>query len=99
MTNVAMWALIVGFFSPLVLAVIQQPGWSNPVRSVVAFLYSAVAAAGTIFFTNGNSFTGTDNKDWVSTFLFVFVSTIAFYRGFWKTTNVAPKLEAATSPK
>ena len=97
-----MWLLIVGFVSPLVLAVIQQPGWSNSLRSVVAFVYSFVAAAGTLLIQGDVDFTA---KNYLTAGLTVLVATIAFYRGFWRTSGTTPetsvtgRLERLTSPK
>jgi hypothetical protein len=93
MTNVQMWAIIVGFFSPLVVALIQQPTWSLKLRAVVGFLAAAVFGTGTAYFAgdfNGASL--------VSGILLVLVSAIASYKGLWQPTGVAPRIETATSP-
>jgi len=95
MTDLQMWALVVGFLSPIVLAIINQPTWSAPVKSFVAFVWSAIVAAVTLWLSP-NSF---DGKNLISTFLLVFVTAVATYRGFWKTSNIAPQIQAATSPK
>ena len=57
-SNVLMWAGIVGFFMPVLLAIVQQPTWSAPLRSIVMFVASIVAAVGTVYFTNDGAFTG-----------------------------------------
>lgn len=92
MTDLQMWSLLVGFFLPPALAVIQQPGWSDRFRTVVAFLACCVAGAGTAYFQD----------DWhgrpvTSAILVTLVTSLATYRNFWKTTGVAPKIEFATS--
>ena len=94
-SNAAMWAAIVGFFLPMLLAVVQQPGWSNSVRSIIMFLASCAAAVGTVLIQND----GWSGKDWVSTTLLIMVTAIATYHGLWKPTNVAPSIEASTSGK
>ena len=38
MNDPEMWALIVGFFLPPIIAVIQKASWSDSVRAIVAFL-------------------------------------------------------------
>ena len=92
MTNLQMWSLIVGFFLPPALAIIQQPGWSNRVRSVVAFLACAVAGAGTAYFQG--DLTG---RRFVEAALVVLVTAMATFRNFWKTTGVSPMIESATA--
>lgn len=93
MSNAAMWAAIVGFFMPMLLAVVQQPGWSNAVRSIIMFLASCGAAVGTVLIQND----GWDGRDWVSTTLLIMVTAIATYHGLWKPTGVAPSIEKSTS--
>jgi len=88
-----MWAIIVGFFSPIVLSVIQQPKWSERVQSIVAFVYSLIAGAITAYFSG--AFDSVANA--VTAILLVLVATIAFYKGFWKPTGVSPAIEGATS--
>ena len=95
-SNVLMWAGIVGFFMPVLLAVVQQPGWSQPLRAIVMFVASIIAAVGTVYFTNDGAFTR-DNM--ITTTLVVMVTAIATYKGLWTPTKVAPKVEAATSAK
>lgn len=93
MTNFAMWALIVGFFAPPIIAIIQQQKWPNQVRAVVTFLLALVAGAGTAYFQG--DLTG---KRFVEASLLVLVTAISTYHGFWKPTTVAPQIEKATSP-
>lgn len=92
MSNLEMWALIVGFLLPPVLSILIQTGWSAQVQSVVAFLAAALAGAGTAYFQG--DLTG---KRFVEAALVVLVTTIATYKGFWKPTKVSPTIEAATS--
>ncbi len=94
MTNIQMWALIVGFFLPPVIALIQQPGWSSRVRSVVAFVACAVAGAGTAYFQG--DLTG---RRFVEAGLVVLVTAMATFRNFWKTTGITPMIEEATALK
>lgn len=93
-SNLVMWAGVVGFLMPPLLAIVQQPGWSSGLRSVIMFVASLIAGAGTVFFMGQ-----WDTTNLVTTILFVMVTAIATYKGLWQTTNVAPKIEAATSRK
>ena len=88
-----MWALIVGFFAPPVIAVIQQQKWSNAVRAAVTFVLALVAGAGTAFFQG--DLTG---KRFVEASLVILVAAISTYHGFWKPTGIGPRVEELTSP-
>ena len=93
-TNLAMWGLVVGFLSPLVISVIQQPSWSQQVRSLVMFAFALVAGFGTAWL--GGQLNGTDITTSV---LIVMVTAISTYEGLWKKTGLASVIELATSPK
>lgn len=92
-TDAQMWALIVGFLSPLLIAVVQQPKWSNRLRVLVTVAWSVVAGGGTAYFAGEFSGRGV-----VSAALVVCVTAIATYSNLWKPTRIAPMIEAATSP-
>lgn len=94
MTDLQMWSLIVGFFMPLAIALVQQPRWSNAARAAVMFVLCAVAGAVTAYL-NGDLENG---RSLVSSVLLVLVTTISMFKGLWKPTGVAPAIESATSP-
>ena len=93
-SNLVMWAAVVGFVMPPLLAIVQQPGWTAQVRSIVMFVASIVAGAGTVYFMGQ-----WDTTNLVTTILFVTVTAIATYKGLWVPTKVAPAIEVKTSPK
>lgn len=93
MSNLEMWALIVGFFSPPVIALIQQPKWGERLRAVVTFLFAILVGGGTAYFNGELGFEGGT----VKAILLVLVMAIGTYKGFWKPTRVAPTIETATS--
>lgn len=93
LTDAAMWAIIVGFLTPPVLSIIQQPTWATHVRAVLTFIWCAVAGAGTAYFTG--AFNG---RSVITCILLVLVSAIATYKGLWKATGISPAIESATSP-
>lgn len=92
MSNLEMWALIVGFLLPPALSIIIQTGWKQSVQAVIAFLACALAGAGTAYFQG--DLTG---RRFVEAGLVVLVTTIATYKGFWKPTGVSPQIEAKTN--
>lgn len=96
-SNLVMWGLIVGFLMPPLLAIVQQPGWSASVRSIVMFAAAIVAGLGTVYFNGGLDLSSPDRV--ITTVLVVMVTAISTYKGLWQTTGIAPKIEATTSPK
>ena len=86
---VALWLSLVGFFSPLAIAVIQQARWTTRTKSLVAFgFYVAAVTAWLqgIFTTSGL----------VVAVLVVFVTAGNAYQLLWKPTGVAPAIESHT---
>jgi VIT1/CCC1 family predicted Fe2+/Mn2+ transporter len=91
-SNLQLWSLVVGFFLPPALAIVQQAKWSTVLRSFVAFCACALAGAGVAYFQG--DLTG---KRFVEAGLVVLVTAMATYRNFWKTTTIAPRIEAVTN--
>lgn len=98
MDDIQMWMLVVGFFSPVVISILQQPRWPDSMRATVAFLFSAVVAVVT-YMLNGGSFAFDNARGLVTSILTVLVTTIATYKGFWKPTGISPAVESNTSPR
>lgn len=92
MTDTQMWALIVGFFLPLVVAVVVQTSWPSWLKSVTLFVASTVVAFVTVYLTGD-----LDGRTWLSATLVILVTAIAVYNGIWKPTKVAPAIESATN--
>lgn len=88
-----MYELLVGFFLPPALALVMQPGWSDRLRSAVAFVLCLLAGAGVAYFQG--DLTG---KRLASGGLIVLVTAMATYRNFWKPVGIAPAVEKASSP-
>lgn len=86
------WAVIVGFFLPLLLSVILQAKWSTALKSVVSFAVVMAATAITAW-VEGK----VDSANLLSTFFYVLTATIASFKALWQPTGVAQALEKATS--
>lgn len=91
-SDLAMWSGLVGFVLPPLMSVIIQSGWSTRVQSVVAFVVSLVAGAGTAWLS-GNFV----DRDVISCGLIIFTVGVATYYGFWKPTGISPSIERATT--
>lgn len=94
LTDLAMWTAIVSFFMPLLISIVQQPTWSPRLRSVVAAVSSGIAGLGTVYFTTPALF---DTQVTPTVVLTVIMGSIAAYRGFWRTSGVAPAIEEKTT--
>lgn len=92
MGNLEQWSLIVAFFVPPAVAVINQTKWPSKVKAAVFFGVSLVAAAGTAYFQG--DLTG---KRWLDSALLIVAAGAAYYHGLFKPTGVAPTIEEATS--
>lgn len=94
MDNAQQWALIVGFFSPMVVAIFTQKTWSTAARTCVMVVFSVGDGLGTAYFAG--SFSG---RDIVSCLLVAAVSMIAAYKGLFEPSGIAAAIERASSPK
>lgn len=93
MSNLVMWNLLIGFLMPTVVAAIQQPKFSSPVRAGITFVAALIGGFLTAYFNDQFNF-----GDVVGSILVTGVSAITFYKGFWKPTGIAPGIENVTSP-
>lgn len=94
MDDLALWSVIVGFLSPLVIATVQQPQWTSRARALVTFAYSLVAGGLTAYF--GGDLNG---KSVVTCVLVVLVAAITTYKGLWQPMGTTDAIENATSPR
>jgi len=94
LSDVHLWYLLVGFFLPLVVSFLKQPGWSKKTTTLVTFLVFIVVGAVTVYLLG--AFTG---RTVVSSILIVAAISLVFYQGFWKPTGVDEKVMVATSPR
>lgn len=92
MTDAAMWAVIVGFVSPLALNFIVNATWPKWAKALVAFLFSAVV--GTITAIIAGAYEGLGIP---STILLTAVVAITAYQNFWK--QVAPTMQRGSAAK
>ena len=91
--ELALWSMLVGFFSPPVVAVIQQSKWTARTQAIVAFVFYLVVGAVTALLS------GVFNTaSLVTAVLVIFVTAANSYRELWKKTGVTGKIESATSP-
>lgn len=90
--SASLWALAVGFFSPPIISIIQQARWTPRTRSLVAFAFYLVVAAGTVFLSG--ALTG---GDYIKVALVIFVLASVSYQHIWRPTGISPAIESVTS--
>lgn len=82
---------VVGFFLPLLIAILQQPRWPNWYRSLITVL--VCLAVGTLTaYVQGNLIVGSILRR----SLIIVFSALSTYQGFWKFTG-ARWIEQKTS--
>lgn len=92
MTDAAMWAIVVGFFMPIVINLIVSATWSAKAKAAAAFVVSAIAGAGVALFAGAYEGLGIP-----SVILLTFVVAISAYSQFWK--QVAPAAQRGHNVK
>jgi hypothetical protein len=81
-------ALLPGLVLPLIVAVVEDPSFTKPVRVAISLGVTALAAAViTLWVTHG------DWKDWLAQFVALFFISIVALYGLWKPLGVTGKLE------
>jgi peptidoglycan/LPS O-acetylase OafA/YrhL len=94
MTSLQVWSLIIGTLAPIVIAWVQQPKWPGWLRAVVTVVFCLVVGFVNVW-QNGDL---SKASDWVAAVGLIFMAAITAYKGFWKPTGIAPKMELLTSP-
>lgn len=93
MSDLEMWSGLVAFFLPLVIAIAQQPRFSNALRVAIMVVFCIVASVVTTALQGD-----LDWHRWYHSLLVLGIATIAFYNGVWKPAGVAGRVETATAP-
>lgn len=93
MTDLDMWAGIVGFVAPAAVAVIVRGAWPSWARALATLAVCVIGGAVTAALTG--------NLDGVAparAVLIVLGAALAFYRLWWHPSKIAPAIEQATTP-
>ena len=92
MTPTAMWAVIVGFVSPLVLNFLVNATWPAWAKALAAFGFSALVGTITAVLTGAYEGLGIP-----SAILLTAVVSISAYEAFWK--KVVPNMQRGSAAK
>ena len=94
MNDLEMWSLLVGSLMPTLVAVIQQPRFSNAQRALVGVGASLVAGFMTTWVAQDDALW---EQPMVTSILLVAIASWSSYKAFWKPTAVAPFVESKTT--
>jgi peptidoglycan/LPS O-acetylase OafA/YrhL len=84
----------IGFFFPLVAALVKQQGWSEKANAVVAAV-AAVVVALVVTLQQGD----VNAENWATSAITLFTAAVAAYAGFYKPTGIDTAIKDATSVK
>lgn len=90
-SNVGRWSAVIGFFLPLLIAVINRKLWPSWAKAVTTFIVAGFVATGTAYFAGTFS-----QSDLVSSFLVVTLMAIGTYSLVWKPGGITPGIEKRT---
>lgn len=96
MTQTEMWAVIIGFVTPLLVAVVNQPQWTRNQKRVLAVGVSVIV--GVLNLVAQGAFTE-QSLTWsgaLASLVLVIGAAQASYALLWKPSGVAETVEAAT---
>jgi hypothetical protein len=92
LTTADRWSILVAFLLPNAIALVNQTHWSKPLRAVVSFAICVVTAVIDVII-QGNL----NGKDVAGTLVLIAFVAYTSYQLFWRPSNIAPAIEAATS--
>jgi FtsH-binding integral membrane protein len=93
MTDTAMWAVCVGFLSPIVLNFLISAKWSATVKALAAFGFSIILGTITALLTGSYAGLGIP-----SAILLTMVVSITAYQSFWAKVGLSNRNSTKDSP-
>ncbi len=87
----------IGFFLPLVIAMILKTKWSRQRKAVASFALCVVAAAGGSFLTEDISFTD-PSFDWVMWLGAIYGTAMTMFARLWQPMGLTQSLEKRVNP-
>lgn len=96
MTTPELWAVLVGFLTPLLVAVVKQPRWSKQQKQVISIVVAVVVGVLNLLaqgVLNEASFTPSGA---LATLVLVLGASQGAYALLWKPTGVSDRIEVAT---
>lgn len=86
--TVEQWSIMVGFFLPALVAIVNRQEWQSWVKAVAALVASVVVGTVTALLSGG--FTG---ANWVTAIGIVFAASQLAYHTWWKGSDIAGWIE------
>ncbi|MEU1800913.1 hypothetical protein [Streptomyces sp. NPDC019937] len=92
LTDAQLWAAVLGYLLPPVIAVVAQPRWTGPVKGLLMLVVAVLDGLGTSYFND--QFSG---KSVVTCMLIAALAIGVAYHTLWRPSGIAPGIEAGTS--
>ena len=80
----AQWAIVSGFFMPLIIACIQQPHWNKEFKAAIGFMTCVAATAIQLGIEQK-----LDAQNFFPTVLLVLTISVSTFGHFWKPLGIA----------
>lgn len=93
-TDAQLWAAAIAVALPPVIAIVNQPRWSGPIKGLFMLLVATLDGLGTAYFNNEF-----DGKRIVTCILIAVILIGASYHTLWRPSGIAPGIERATSTR
>jgi hypothetical protein len=94
--SAAAWPVLVGFVTPLLLALINRPGWSPQRKRIIAVVASAVLGVITVLVTGAVDVGHLELGDVLGFFVLVIGASQTSYAVLWKPTGIEEKVDELT---
>lgn len=91
------WGLILGFLTPLLVALVNQPRFTPTQKRLISVFISILVGVINLLVQGALSRWSLDLTDLLANFALVLGAAQAAYALLWKPTGVSDKVEAATS--
>lgn len=92
MSDAELWAAALGYLSPPVIAIVQQPRFAGPLKALIMLAWSVLVGLGTAYFND--QFSG---QTVTTCMLTAAVAIGVAYHTLWRPSGIAPGIEAGTS--
>ncbi|MFF7411676.1 hypothetical protein [Streptomyces lydicus] len=92
LTDAQLWAAALGYLSPPVIAIVQQPRFAGPLKALIMLVWALIVGLGTAYFND--QFHG---QTITTCMLTAAVAIGVAYHTVWRPSGIAPGIEVGTS--
>ena len=89
LSDIALWSIIIGFVAPLVIAFVARPTLKPWAKIGIQVVFCLIVGTFTAYL-----YGQLNGREIISAILLILAVSILAYKGFWKPTGVADKIES-----